>query len=242
MSANFDSGNEGFDFEKMPKDLLLRWMDNKEFLSNKDKGILFKLGCECLNDIGTLYSINKALVKIQESFTDEDKNIELKIEDDKCILVFDNEKIELEIVRLREVIIGMIDILEKILPLGTVVDLKKKYLSKHIRVNDVENIRIVITHRFLYHEDDTTYFPYAGVVYPIGMFDKMEIIHFTPALIEKIVHTGFSDIQDEAYVYMMKEELILEKGMHSYGFSTEEERDKLKNRIEQEGKKSNDKS
>jgi hypothetical protein len=132
---------------------------------------------------------------------------------------------------LREIITSMIDILEKIYPLGTVVDLKNEYLRKHINIDKIENIRIVITHRFLYHEGDKAYFPYAGVTYPVGVFDKNEVINFTNALIEKVVHQGYSDVQEEAYVYLMKQELILSNRMHSYGFSTEDERNKLNDKV-----------
>ncbi|MDD2234886.1 MAG: DUF4176 domain-containing protein [Desulfitobacteriaceae bacterium] len=219
----------------MTKDLLMQWLDNKAYLSEKDKRTLFEMGCDCSDDVSVLYNINKALVKKQEIlFTDEDKKVTLKIENDRCTLIVEDEKMEIGLIKLRELITGMIDILEKIFPLGTVVDLKKQYLQKYLPVNKIENIRIVITQRFLYHDGDAVYFTYAGVVYPIGMFQKNQIINFTPALIENIVHIGYSDIQDEAYIYMMKRELILEKGMHSYGFSTEEERSRLQKRMEGE--------
>ena len=137
--------------------------------------------------------------------------------------------------QLKEIVAGMIDILETILPLGTVVDLKKEFLQKNIQISDIQNIRIIITHRFLYQENDKAYFPYAGVVYPVGMFDGNKLINFTPAMIDTVVHKGYSDAQEEAYVYMMKQELILEEGMHSYGFSTEEEQRTLQRRVETKG-------
>jgi len=220
------------DFKQLSSELLARWIKERKYLREETKRILFDIGCECSGEISVLYDINKAIVSKQESCIELDGSLSLIFENDKVLISYYENKAELKKRELREVIVGMIDLLEYILPLGSVVDLNKKYLQKHIRVENIENIRIVITHRFLCQEDDTTYFPYAGVAYPVGMFSKDEIIHFTPSLIEKVVHKGYSDIQDEAYIYMMKQELILEKGMHSYGFSTEEEQTKLQKRVD----------
>ncbi len=212
--------------------LLMQWLDKKVFLCGRKKTVLFEMGCGCLESTGLLYKLNKALIKKQEYLAEEDGECILEAEAGRNTLTYHKEKMEFTGLELREIIAGMIDILEEVLPLGTVVDLKKRYLQKHIPASDIENIKIVITQRFLYHENDRTYFPYAGSIYPVGMLDKNEIIHFTPAMIETVVHRGYSDRQDRAYAYRMKQELILEKGMHSYGFSTEEERDKLRSRME----------
>ena len=109
---------------------------------------------------------------------------------------------------------------EEVLPLGSVVDLKKELFSF---IKDVDRIRIVITYRFLAKEESKGYFPYAGVVYPTGMLGRKEVIYFTPALIEQVVHRGFEDIQEHQYIYLMKREFIIEKGMKSFGFGTREE-------------------
>jgi hypothetical protein len=112
----------------------------------------------------------------------------------------------------------MIDILEEILPIGSVVDLNKEYLGERFRTKEVLNIRMVITQRFTYKKGDTAYFPYVGVVYPVGMLSDTRAAQFTSTLISNVVFKGFSDVVEEAYVYAMKEELILRKGMHSWGF------------------------
>ena len=235
-----DSDSTDINISQLTKELLMQWLDKKDFLSGKDKSTLFEIGCNCLSNVDTLYNLNKAVIKRQDTLTEEDGELILKAEEGRNTLIYGDKKIEFTELQLREILAGMIDILEKILPLGTVVDLKKKYLQKHISVDSIQNIRLVITHRFLYREEDTVYFPYAGVVYPLGMLVDNKVIHFTPSLIEKVVHTGYSDGQDEAYIYMMKQELILEKGMHSYGFSTEEEQSVLQNRLEAERMANND--
>jgi hypothetical protein len=228
-----DMESNDINISKLIKSLLIQWLDKNDFLTEKDKNILFELGCKCLGNTAPLYILNKAVIERQEILTDENDGLMLKAEDGTNTLIYGDKVVEFTEKQLRRTLSGMIDILEEIQPLGTVADLKKEYMQNHIPVNEIENIRVVITDRFLYREDDTAYFPYAGVVYPVGMFDNNKI-HFTPAMIEKVVYKGFSDRQDETYIYLMKQELILEKSMHSYGFSTEEERDILKKRIETE--------
>ncbi len=223
--------NESVFGQQMTKEILMQWLDKKKFLSSKHKSKLFEIGCDCLDDVSTLYNINKAIVEKQKILTVEDAELIFKIEDNVYTLIYQDEKLEFKESELKEVITAMIDILETIYPLGTVIDLKKEYLNKHINANEIDNIRIVITHRFLYSEGDKAYFPYAGVTYPVGMFDRNQVINFTNALIEKVVQKGYSDMQEEAYVYLMKRELILHNEMHSFGFSTEEDRNNLKNKF-----------
>ena len=86
--------------------------------------------------------------------------------------------------QLKTVFTGIIDIMEHVLPLGSVVDLKKDFLKNVIGNTDkVENFRVVITDRFFYQKGDRLYFPYAGVLYPIGAFQKQERLNFTSAVI-----------------------------------------------------------
>lgn len=54
------------------------------------------------------------------------------------------------------------------LPLGSVVILNKKYLGKAFEVDDIQEVRIVITQRFVCIPDTETFYPYGGVLHPIG--------------------------------------------------------------------------
>ena len=117
----------------------------------------------------------------------------------------------------------MLDLLEDTLPLGSVVDLKKSAYKNVPEASEVEHIRMVITYRFLGKEEDSHYFPYAGVVYPTGMLGRKEVLYFTRPLVEKVVREGYRDEQEDAYVYLMKKELVIEKGKNSFGYATKEE-------------------
>lgn len=105
----------------------------------------------------------------------------------------------------------------KWLPLGTLVKLKKEFFHKICDVSKLDCFRVVITHRFI-REGEDSYYTYGGVVYPVANFNGNEILKFTPSLIEKILHKGYQDEQDEVYSYLMKKELVLEKGIHLTGF------------------------
>jgi len=117
----------------------------------------------------------------------------------------------------------LIDVYDEIVPLGSVVDLKKEYLKDSLPVDKIENVRIVITHRFLHNPQEKFYFPYAGVVYPLGSFGNERVLHFTSPFIERVVHRGFSDEQDEAFVLAMKRELLGDRHIHSYAFASRDE-------------------
>lgn len=134
---------------------------------------------------------------------------------------------------------GAIELLQRILPLGSVVDLKKEKLQEKLpKLEKVEHIRIVITQRFLSYTK-TGYFTYAGVVYPVGNIQGKQIIHFNPLMIEKMVQKGYEDEQDAAYVYLMKKEYVLQNGMRNYEFASEEESHQLISQMEGRNVKGN---
>ena len=119
----------------------------------------------------------------------------------------------------------LISIFEDVLPLGSVVDLKKEFLEETIPLEDVEQVRVVIVMRYVGESPEGFYYPYAGTLYPIGIPGSRKLIEFTPSLIEKVVRYGYADEQEDAYVYLMKQELMLERKLHSMGFADKKERE-----------------
>jgi len=219
------------DFELATKEILIKWLAKLSFLGKEQKRLLFEVGCIYRNNIEFLYQIYGAIATNQKQLKDEVHNITYKCEGDNHVLVYNSEDLVFTEEQLKTVLVGLIDIMEEVLPLGSVVDLKKDFLKDILaNLDKVEQVRVVIIDRFLRRKDDKSYFTYAGVLYPLGTFKQQEQLHFTSALIESVVHKGYSDKQEEAYVFLMKNELILENGMHSFGFSTEEEREKYRAR------------
>ena len=119
----------------------------------------------------------------------------------------------------------LIGVFEEILPLGSVVDLKKEFLEETLPLEEVEHVRIVIVQRYVGESPEGFYYPYAGTLYPTGIPGSSRLVEFTPSLIEKVVRRGYSDEQEDAYVYLMKRELMLERGLHSMGFADKKERE-----------------
>ncbi|WP_283152627.1 DUF4176 domain-containing protein [Guptibacillus hwajinpoensis] len=115
-----------------------------------------------------------------------------------------------------------IDLMREVLPLGTVVELDPRYFKPG--ESATEPIKVVITGRFILPKNYRSYFPYAGVVYPIGETNKGNTVHFTPPLIQKVVHMGYQDEIEESFDYLMKEELICDKGITSIEFSDDDMR------------------
>lgn len=132
----------------------------------------------------------------------------------------------------KSLISGAIELMQRILPLGSVVDLRKERLQGAFpKLEQVEKVRVVITQRFLSYTNEG-YFTYAGVIYPVGNLTGSQVIHFNSQMVQKVVHLGYEDEQDSAYVYLTKQEYILQKGKRSYEFASKEEGRKLREKME----------
>ncbi|MEF2115464.1 DUF4176 domain-containing protein, partial [Clostridium frigoriphilum] len=180
------------------------------YLSDLKRQRLYAMASNYYNNTSFLLKINTAIINEEKYCSDNDmaNSVIYARENDLHILIYEDGRMEFTYLQIKEIISGMIDILEKIHPLGTVVQLKNQFLKNIIADNKIEEARFVIINRFMFHNEIKTYFQYAGVVYPLGMVGVGKAIQFTSELIEKVVHTGYSDEQEEAYVYLLKKELI----------------------------------
>ena len=226
------------DDKELTNKLLIKWLDKLAYLSDIKRRSIYNMASNYYNNTSFLLKINTAIVNEEKYCSDNDvvSSVIYEKENDKHILSYNDEKMEFTYIQIKEIISGMIDLLEKIHPLGTVVQLKNQFLKNIIADNKIENARFVIINRFMFHNEIKTYFQYAGVVYPLGMVGDGKAIQFTTELIEKVIHEGYSDEQEEAYVYLLKKELVIEKKMHSFGFSTKDEREDFEMKTEVESK------
>ncbi|WP_243291861.1 DUF4176 domain-containing protein [Bacillus sp. FJAT-47783] len=110
-----------------------------------------------------------------------------------------------------------IEMMRDVLPLGSVVELDPTYFN--LEQQGESPVKIVITGRFIAQKGYNAYFPYTGIVYPVGLMKPGAQIHFTPSLIKKVIHHGFKDETEEAYQFLIKKEFILDKEMKSIEFS-----------------------
>ncbi len=90
--------------------------------------------------------------------------------------------------------------MNEILPLGSVVEIGKE-------------IKMVITHRFLYSGENGESYDYAGVPYPVGMEQADQIVLFNCTAIVRVIHKGYSDeLEEELVSQILREEQGEEHG------------------------------
>ena len=179
------------------------------------------IGENFYNDVSFLYDIYPLIGEDKVSCSDKKTNVTFENEGTLYILRKEKSGIFLGAEEMKKLISDMITLFEDILPLGSVVDLKKDKLFEGMGVTEVENFRVIITKRFLGAKAGCFY-PYGAVIYPIGMAEG-KVIAFTPALIARVIHTGYSDETDETFVFQMKRQLVIKERRKSAGFATKQE-------------------
>lgn len=182
---------------------------------------LKQLGKLFFDDVSFLYDIYPLVGEENVSRSSEETKVIFENEGALYILRKEKAGIFLKENEMKRLLSDMIVLFEDILPLGSVVDLKKDKLFEDLDVSKVENFRVVITKRFIGARVGCFY-PYGAGVYPFGPVGE-KMISFTPALIERVIHTGYSDEVDEAFVFQMKKQLIVEQKRKSAGFATPQE-------------------
>ena len=93
----------------------------------------------------------------------------------------------------------------------------------------LSNIKVLLWHMCTKRlcnitETEKQYVPYCGIIYPFG--DSKKQLFFTEQAIHTVIHYGYTDRQEDAYVALIKREII-KKGYGSYSFA-EAEDDKIR--------------
>ena len=212
-----------FYYEKSICAMLIKYIDKLDFLTDDDKAMSLKIVLLYKNKINGLYRIYDFINSEEKEFIDNDLNLE---KHDKDINInMNNKTSNISISNFKNILEGSIDILEDILPIGTIIELKSQFIkSLYGDTQFKENPKFIIIRRFLSKEGSLSYFPYAAVLYPTGELNDGNNIYLTSQAIEKIVYKGFSDEKDLAFICVMKSEMIFKKNMKSISFSSEEER------------------
>lgn len=154
-------------------------------------------------------------------------NLEITFIENEVRINSNENEFHTSIEKFKKLIVSIIDLFEVIYPLGTVVNLKTEYLNQLTNDKEIEEATFVITSRYVYTDDVKTYFQYGGIPYPVGSLGLNKVFYFTSDLIREILALGYSDNREEAYIYMMKKELLLDENYISIGYAQEEERKKL---------------
>lgn len=178
------------------------------------------------NNLSTLKDILK-YIKTKKTYVNLISDLEITFTENKVSVNSNGNKLNISIEKLKNLIVNIIDLFEVIYPLGTVVNLKTEYLNQLTNGKEIEEATFVITSRYVYTDDVKTYFQYGGIPYPVGTLGLNKVFYFTSDLIKEVLALGYSDNREEAYIYMMKKELLLDENYISIGYAQEEERKKL---------------
>lgn len=187
------------------------------------KKYLKTIGNSLMQEVPFLYRIYGLIGEQEEISECSEIGIHFEKEGESYILRQDSSGILLKEEAMKKLIVDMIGLFEEILPLGSVVDLKKEVLAEQLDLSGVDNFRVVITKRFM-GTGESCYYPYGAVIYPVGTAGQGNVFSFTPALIGKTLFRGYGDWMEDEFVYQMKLELIVRKGRKSMGFASPDER------------------
>lgn len=214
-------------------DSLWREYVSKLEVNEIQKRNLEALGAELREDLPFLYEINTLSGDKYKPRTSGNTDITFEYDDDLYILRRGNTGIFLPEEKMKRTIIDMISIFEEILPLGTVVDLRREKVGEQLDLSGVEHFRVVIVKRFIGVGRDI-YYPYAGALYPLGTVGEDKMISFSSALIEKVIHRGYCDETEEQFVGLMKREIIIGHRKKPASFCSTEELQAARREMEEE--------
>lgn len=194
--------------------LLIKWIDTFDTFTDDEKILLFEMAYKNRHNNNSLYGLFVSIKQGKEKYIDKDCTVEYNLVNDQCQLIQEGKSVLLRKERALHLLSGFLELLDEILPIGSVVTLK------NIKDDTTDEIPlIIITHRFVLQKDMSSYFTYAGVPYPVGEMKDNKVLHFTTQSIENNIFRGYSNDIDLAYVLMMKEQIILERKVHSISFN-----------------------
>jgi len=209
--------------KELTNTLVRQYIKQNQQLPRPAKELLYQLATDAIKANHSLMEFYLAIKNQTDSFSDfSGKLLYQRKENDTILLDYGQQHHIYQRNQLLTAVGDLMELTEVILPLGTLVQLKKDAFFAINGIERIETLRVVITQRFV-KEDDHSYFTYGGVVYPVANFNQNQILKFTPSLIEKPIHKGFRDEQEDAYIYLMKKELILESGTRMFGREREVE-------------------
>ena len=185
---------------RMNDNLVAEWLDKHTTLSVLEKNIFVDIKKMIQSDLSLFYDMNRI-----------------------------HGDVSLNAQEFRKIITTFIEIYEPIYPMGTVVELKKEAFKGLVSLEEKDRLLAVIAHRYV-PINENRYIPYVGIRYPFGATKELNNgLHFTSAAVKKIIHNGYTDEQEIAYIFNLKKKAIIELNMHSTAFLTAEEYIRINN-------------
>jgi len=169
------------------------------------------------DDAGFLYKVYKMIADgAPQELIDSEKDFSYELLRGKLFVKEHGQTFYFDQHQAHKAIELLVDVAQDYLPLGSVVDLRKEEFKDIIDPLSLDNCRILITQRLVALEDTLTYFDYGGVIYPIGILKDYESLYFSSHLIENVIHKGFSDDTDLAFIASVKAELLFSRSYCSF--------------------------
>jgi hypothetical protein len=209
--------------DAMNNKLIETWMDKHTDWTDEEKAIMINVKNKVQSDLSLFYDINKIALLEKGTIECKEHCIDVICSNGMITLNSLGGIISKETREFRKVATTFIEIYEQVYPIGTVVDLKKEAFSNIYDLSQVDKLRVVIAHRYVPVSDER-YMPYIGVHYPYGPTGHVnDGVHFTLPAIERVVSMGYSDEEEEAYVFNLKNKIIADLDIHSNAFMSKEE-------------------
>lgn len=192
------------------------YLIRQQQFSVQQQQFLLSMAETYIKDNRNLLALYLIIQKQEDTFYDENNGLIYRYKEHHCMLQFQGREETFPYQDIRPVIGSLVDLTEYILPVGSLVILKKEYFSEMVGLEEIENIKVNIMYRYI-NEGEDAYFTYGGVLYPVSNLNTKTILLFTPTLIQSVEHIGFHDKEEDAFVYYIKNRLIIEEGRISAG-------------------------
>lgn len=202
--------------EEYTRILLGEYLIRQQQLQVQQQQFLLSMAETYINDNQNLLALYLIMQKQEDIFYDEKNGTIYRYKEPQCVFQFQDKEETFPYELIKPVIEKIVDITEYILPVGTLVILKKEYFSEMAGFEEIEDIKVNIMYRYM-NEGEDSYFTYGGVLYPISNLNTKSILKFTPTLIQSIEHMGYQDKEEDAFIYFIKNQLIIEEGRISAG-------------------------
>jgi len=199
------------------------YLQEADYLGDRKERVM-PIGEQFFDDVSFLYEIYPLIGTGSVKRKDRKSGIVFETgEGDSHLFRLGKNTVSLSTGQIRTLTADMTGLFEEVLPIGSIVDLRKDVLGRHMDVSGVENFRVAVVKRFM-EKGERYFYPYGAVVYPVGNTGKGKLLSFSSALIERIVFAGYSDEIEEAFIFQKKQEFIIRQHRRSAGLSGEEEK------------------
>ena len=169
--------------------ILIKWIDNMDFLNNEGKASLSK------------FSVNELAKDTEPLSCSIDKT---RLSDHLDTLNLDEEN-------KKKIVCKLTGFGEELLPIGSVVSLKNEVLER----DGEGEIKIMINNRLLCNDKAGVYFTYSGVIFPSGNQIENNNLYFNKECIKEVCHYGLKDEDEEKFILLLKNEVIFNRNLHS---------------------------